>query len=160
MIGWIDTDDRFRLAIMPRPIGGAYLERSIRRLRAAGIDIVVSLLTDDQIQWQELEREGELCAAHGIELRRLPIEDHRVPADRGAAIELCRDLHDQLRTGRAAAVHCLAGIGRSGMITALTLCLAGFDLADACRRISDARGVTCPETHDQLAWLRTTVAAL
>ena len=42
---WIDGPWPGRLAIMPRPRGGDWLEEEIQSWRRSGVDLVVSLLT-------------------------------------------------------------------------------------------------------------------
>lgn len=91
----------YRLAIMPRPRGGEWLEDEIRSLRAQGIDVLVSLLTPDEIAELELEHEAPCCASAGIEFLSLPIEDRSVPPDPQAARELIERLAVDLRGGKA-----------------------------------------------------------
>ncbi len=47
---WIEGVPTGKVAIVPRPRGGDWLEDEVRAWRAAGIDVVVSLLTDDEVR--------------------------------------------------------------------------------------------------------------
>jgi hypothetical protein len=45
---WIERPWRGRLAIMPRPRGGDWLDDEIQSWRRSGVDVVVSLLTREE----------------------------------------------------------------------------------------------------------------
>jgi len=50
-IYWIDGTWPGRLAIMPRPRGGDWLEDELRDCRRQGVVTLVSLLTEEQRAW-------------------------------------------------------------------------------------------------------------
>lgn len=60
----------------------------------------------------------------GMDVIHLPIPDHGVPPNRKAFQEAVRTVMEQSQKGRTTAIHCLAGIGRTGMFIA---CLARQD---------------------------------
>jgi hypothetical protein len=64
---WIEGPWSGRVAILPRPRGGDWLDDEIRRWKSAGIDVVVSTLTNEEIGELDLGREAELCRANGID---------------------------------------------------------------------------------------------
>src|SRR3954470_4439263 len=64
---WIEGPWRGRLAIMPRPRGGDWLEDEVQSWRRAGIDMIVSLLTREEQLELCLPQEAALCQANGIE---------------------------------------------------------------------------------------------
>jgi protein-tyrosine phosphatase len=144
---------------MPRPPGGHALPIAMRTLGTVGVDIVVSMLSNDQVVALGLQKEAAACAACGIEFLHFPVRDHDVPDDREAARAFAHSLAEQLQRGLGVVVHCLAGIGRSGLMAAAALAVAGFSVDDACARISAARGVRCPETPAQRQWLLETFPA-
>ena len=76
---WIQAAKAGRLAIMPRPRGGDWLEDEIARWKEAGIDTVVSLLERQEIAQLGLDQEAELCGARNIEFVSFPIPDRGVP---------------------------------------------------------------------------------
>ena len=77
---WVETEAPGRLAIMARPRAGDWLVDEVRALRAAGVDLVVSLLTDDEVQELELEGEAEACTVAALRFQSFPIPDRSVPA--------------------------------------------------------------------------------
>ena len=89
----------------------------LQRILDYGVDTVVLLATDAEC----LEKAGldlrARYAAEGLEVLHLPIEDFSVPqrADLEATLA---EMQARLRQGQAAAVHCSAGIGRTGLVLA------------------------------------------
>src|SRR5438876_7533933 len=64
---WIEGPWRGRLAIMPRPRGGDWLEDEIQSWRQSGVDVLVSLLTREEQTELNLGDEESLCRANSIE---------------------------------------------------------------------------------------------
>jgi protein-tyrosine phosphatase len=157
---WIEGPERGRLAIVPRPRGGDWLEDEIADWREAGIDIVVSFLTPDEVAEFDLEAEKELSEAHGIRFISFPIPDRGVPASKVAAAALVQDLEKSLAAGEKLALHCRQSVGRSALIAAYLLVAEGEDPRRAFERISSARGVTVPDTAEQIQWVADRAAAL
>lgn len=126
-------------------------------LKSAGVDVLVSLLTDDDARRFGLEAEAERAAFRGIEFLRFPIEDHQVPVSVDETVAFAQALLGRLEQGRSVVLHCYAGIGRSGLVAATVLFLAGLEIEDACWRLSEARGMRVPETAKQREWLEALV---
>jgi protein-tyrosine phosphatase len=122
--------------------------------RAAGVDVVVSLLEAEEEAQLILEGEAGAAAASGIDFRAFPIPDRGVPASRASVAELADDIVDALDRGKNVAVHCRQGIGRSGLIVGGVLVAAGEDVLAALRAIKESRGFDVPETEEQQRWLR------
>lgn len=152
-IYWIHDFQPGRLAIMPCPRGGEELEDELRFLANLGVQILASVLTDEDGLGYELELEERLCTKLGIEYLSFPIDDHDVPGSTADATAFIESLATRLARGRNVAVHCLAGIGRSGLICASLLVTAGFSPQQAFDKLSAARGIASPETDEQKQWV-------
>ncbi len=150
---WIHAPLIGRLAIMPRPRAGEWLDDEIIGWQMEGIDTVVSLLELAEISELGLEREAELSREHGIEFISFPIPDRRLPASLRDATALAQTMALQVREGKAVAIHCRAGIGRSSLIAAGVLICSGLSADDAFRLISIARGIDVPGTEAQREWV-------
>jgi protein-tyrosine phosphatase len=148
---WVALDGPGRLGFLPAPFGAERLRKEIRSLRAAGVGVLVSLLTDEEVAILDLGREGEECAREGIEFIRWPVPDYGVPDDSARAF--AEDLARRVREGRAVAIHCRAAVGRSPTITAAVLVALGVPPEDALLRLEAARGFPVPETAEQLDWI-------
>src|SRR5262249_13299329 len=126
-IHWIEAPTPGRLAIMPRPRAGDWLDDEIAGWRTAGIDTVVSLLEPEEVAELGLQQEATLCHQHGMEFLSFPIRDRDVPASAHAAAALVRTIARQAGAGKTVAIHCRAGIGRSSLIAACILLSVGVD---------------------------------
>src|ERR1700720_3036154 len=93
---WIEGPWPGRLAILPRPRAGDWLEDEVRSWRAAGIDVVVSLLMNEEMAELGLAGEAQLCRANGVEYVAFPVLDRGVPSSAKATAELVRRLEAEL----------------------------------------------------------------
>ena len=150
---WIELRSRGRLAILPRPRGEDWLEDEVSSWRDAGFDVVVSMLTPDEVQELGLEREPEFCSTNGMHLIWFPIPDRGVPASGNATIALTEQLEALLDEGKTIGVHCRQGIGRSALIAACVLVASGEEPSNAFTRIAAARGSSVPDTQEQRDWV-------
>jgi protein-tyrosine phosphatase len=150
---WIPGTWPGRLAIMPRPRGGDWLEDEVRGWRSAGVETVVSLLEPEEIAEFDLAAEEQLARANAIEFRSLPIVDRGVPASAAAVSNLVNAIAEQLRGGKAVAIHCRQGIGRAAVVAAGVLVALGLEADAAMERIASARGRPVPETPEQRRWI-------
>ncbi len=151
---WIKGPWTGKLAISARPRGGDWLQDEITGWRNAGVDAVVSLLTSQENEELGLDSEPDLAQPRGVRFVSLPIEDRGVPSSWEDAARAVERVGQMLRQGKNVVIHCRQGIGRSGMITAAVLVKSGFSPDDALSLISDARGVSVPETPEQREWIR------
>ncbi len=150
---WVEAPWQGRLAILPRPRGGDWLEDEVREWRLAGVEVVVSLLTSDEIVDLDLAEEARLCRENSIQYLSFPIVDRGVPASRRATLEIAKKLEALLAAGNTIVIHCRQGIGRSALVAACILILAGVRPEAAFQRLSAARGCSVPETNEQREWV-------
>lgn len=147
---WIPSAAPGRLAIMPRP--GDRLAHDVASWRAAGIDTIVSLLEPGEAAALGLASEEALCCANDIDFIAFPIPDFGVPASLPGAATIVSGIAHRLAAGRAIAIHCRGGIGRSAVMAACVLVSGGMDTEAAFDLIRAARGVPAPETEAQRRW--------
>jgi hypothetical protein len=146
---WVETGNQLRLAIVPRPRGGDWLENEVAQMKRAGVDVLVSMLQVEEANELGLSREATVCEAAGS----FPIPDRESPLSTASFTHFVEGLKAEVHAGRSVAVHCRASIGRSSLLLAALLCAEGFTPADAFRRISVARGLQVPDTPDQVRWV-------
>lgn len=142
-----------RLSLMAHPRGGDWLIDEIEALKAARIDVLVSLLTPEEIRELDLGEEGPLCQEQGICYLSFPIQDRHVPSVRADALDFLERLSRLLLEGQHIVIHCYMGIGRSALMAARLLVLNGYTPQHAIEMLSAARGLPVPETDEQRVWV-------
>lgn len=140
------------LSVMAKPVPGEWIEDEFIGFARLGVDKIVCLLEE----WEQLELglvdEAKLCAKNNIEYVSFPIPDRGLPKTE-LALALAEELHSEICAGKHVAIHCRAGIGRTGIIAGTVLLTFGKTAKEALDLISDARGVRVPDTEEQEAWL-------
>ena len=132
----------------------------MKRWRDAGFDLIVSLLTPDEVDEMDLKMEDQCSGRHHIEFISFPIIDRSVPESRSATIKLIERLEGDLSKGKSINIHCRQGIGRSSVIAAGLLVARGMLPEEAFNRISRARQAPVPETSEQRKWIDSLASSL
>ena len=150
---WVEAKAGMRVAIVPRPRGGDWLEDELRGYKDAGMDVLVSMLAAEEAAELGLAAEAETCGTVGIRFVSFPIVDRETPESLGRFRELIEALRGELNAGRSVATHCRASIGRATLVLACLLCAEGLSADEAFRRLSAARGAVVPDTLEQREWV-------
>ncbi len=141
------------ITMMPKPVGGEQLSAYIEFLKYRDVDVLVSLLQFEEMNTHLLVNEGFECEAQGIEFINFQIKDHDVPQFIVPFNHLVEKLSSDLQQGKNIAIHCYAGIGRTGMLAASLLIKQGMQIDEALIDLSRTRGLRVPETIQQITWL-------
>ena len=152
-IYWIKGNWPGRLAIVPRPRGGDWLEDEVAAWQQAGLNAIVSLLEADEAAELGLSRESELSHAAGLSFISFPVVDRSVPVSCQETLALADRLGKLLRQGQNIGIHCRQSVGRASLLAASVLIGLGLPPQDALHRIGEARGCEVPETPQQFEWL-------
>lgn len=147
----VDCDDGF-LAIMPRPGPAAWLRAEIAELGKMGVTTLVSMLEASEEHELSLTAERDIAVENGIEFVSYPIEDRTIPKNLHSYTDLIAGLAGRVLDGHGVAIHCRAGIGRSGITAAAVMVRIGFDPESVFARISEARRCPVPDTYEQADW--------
>jgi protein-tyrosine phosphatase len=150
---WVRDIEPYRLALMPRPRGADELGAEVAGWRRAGIALVVSLLERSEIRELELQAEPSLCADAGIQFLSFPIPDRGTPQSAREFSRLLSQVHTELLNGSPIAIHCRAGIGRTGLVSGCLLRMLGIARKDVFHILSRSRGLAVPDTSAQVEWV-------
>jgi len=110
------------LAGTPRPGIFLELDYDLSALKRVGITVLVSLTTKPI--------NSEILKEYGIKGIAFPIKDMGVPTIE-TAMELCKQIDELIKQGEAVAMHCKAGMGRTGTMLVAQLIWEGNSALDA-----------------------------
>lgn len=121
-IGLTAFPGRWRLfgSIGAEPDGVLY---DLEWIRGWGAGLLISLVEDEEFRFLGVDDMKALTARAGLDWLHLPIPDFRAPGPEfEAAWQRHRpDIHRRLANNEAIAIHCLAGLGRTGTLAARVL---------------------------------------
>lgn len=149
-IYWIKGLEPIRLGLMARPRAGDWLQDEIVGWSQAGVGTVLSLLEPHEVRELALIQERQLCEAQGIEFLSFPIKDRGIPMSMRDTEALIDGLVARLRDGVGVAVHCRAGIGRTGLVAGCILSKLGVPFPEIFPLLTLTRGVPVPDTQGQI----------
>jgi len=140
-----------RLYIMPKP-SGEWLQEDAKHYCDLGIITIVSMLEREEETELNLENERKICEQNNMEFVQLSVIDRGLPAIQPFK-DLIKLIVSRVKSGGTVAVHCRAGIGRSGMTVCCSLLHFGYSSASAIEHVSNARGVLVPDTDEQIDFI-------
>jgi protein-tyrosine phosphatase len=141
------------MAVVLCPRGGRFLQGELLNLKRAGIQTLVSLLSDEQVDMLDLDEEAVQACRLGMQFLHHPIPDHELPRDMSAFSAFVKDLARRIQAGERIGIHCWGSIGRATVTAACTLIHLGWKPVQALSAIEAARGCPVPDTEEQLRWI-------
>ncbi|WP_342363067.1 dual specificity protein phosphatase family protein [Terrarubrum flagellatum] len=133
----------------------AAIEAGTAALSAAGATAMITLVETAMLDAFGVPDLGAVAARAGLAWLHLPIADFSTPDTAFLARwrEEGRGIHARLDRGEAIAIHCRAGLGRTGTVAAMILVERSLQPREAIAAVREARPGTI-ETTEQQAWVR------
>jgi nicotinamidase-related amidase/aminoglycoside phosphotransferase (APT) family kinase protein len=155
-VDWLAGDgptSRLGLTICPgRKDRGRVLDADLRSLAGAGAGTLVSLVTQAELDWAGIPALADAARAAGLEHLSLAIPDQGVPT-MDEARKLVARIDERLERGERVVLHCMGGLGRSGLVAACVEVTRGATAAEAIATVRAARGPRAVETRVQEAFV-------
>lgn len=132
------------------------LEADLKKLKEKeGADILISLVEHEEYEAVGVGELIERARAAGLEVLHLPIPDGGTPAYAGVEErhrKLVDEIVEALEGGRTVVIHCLGGMGRTGLVAATVLVALGYSAQEAIRFVQEARPGTI-ENEAQIGYV-------
>jgi hypothetical protein len=114
---------------------------------------LLCLLTEAELHWAGVPDLLPRARARGLAVHHLPIRDQGVPEDEALRRALSW-VDGALAAGQRVVVHCMGGLGRSGLVAACALVDRGRAGDEAIRAVRAARDPRAVETRGQEDFVR------
>ena len=124
------------------------------KLLSNGIDMVVSMLRQDESVYLQLADEAKSFETLGIAFKQFPITDLGCPNNEEDFAQFLKQLYQEIKAGKKLYVHCHAGIGRAGLVSCGLLALDDIPLDNIYSYIEQKRGLRSPQTESQRQWFK------
>ncbi len=129
------------LILSAHPAHFGAVDDALLAYRAAGAKLLISLLPHHELRTLGLQSVQHCCAQAGLEWAHCPIDDFSPP---GPLFEqhwhgTASRVHSLLDNCEGVALHCRAGLGRTGTVAARVLIERGLCAADAIQLVRQKR---------------------
>lgn len=126
------------------------LDTDLLRLRSTyGTTHLVTLVEDFELDMLQIPNLSEKTLEHQMQHLRFPIVDLGIPSDASSFKAFVEDLKNLYQSGATFTVHCVGGLGRTGLLTAILLQeLHGYSPQDSVKAVREARTGTI-QTREQ-----------
>lgn len=135
-------------------VSGTGAQDELRRLAGWGAHGMLTLMASGELQALGLGALGDEAREAGLRWWHMPITDFSAPGRHfeSAWRQHGEDILTRLLAGQHLAIHCLAGLGRTGTVAARILIELGESPEDAIRRVRQGRPGTI-QSDEQLNYI-------
>jgi len=127
---------------------------AIDTLKEAGVAGLLTLMSTEELKENAVEELPEVCRRRGIVWFHLPVENGQIPDEQFLVAwkSNIAQIKSVLQKGKAVAVHCKGGSGRTGLIAAQLMIACGEDFQDALEKVKTLRprAITRPQHVEYL----------
>lgn len=127
---------------------GRDLDEDLDGLRRLGTARLLTLVTDEELEWAGVRGLRHAAERRGMQLRQVPIRDQGVPSLEDAH-GLVRWIEESRAAGHNVVLHCMGGLGRAGTVAACAMTTRGLTAEEAIAAVRNARGPRAVEIASQ-----------
>ncbi|MFT4542722.1 MAG: protein-tyrosine phosphatase, partial [Planctomycetota bacterium] len=132
---------------------GRSLADDVATLEEEGVSRLLCLVPQEELHRYGVDELLTVCRAAGMLVHHLPIVDQKA-CNQAEMIEALGWVDEGLRNGEKVTIHCVGGIGRSGMAAAAYLRTRGAAADEAMESVRAARSQRALETTIQEQFIR------
>jgi len=152
-VNWLDDDKMtsgvIGLTILPgRKDYSRSIDEDLKQLKEYKVDTIIPLITDDEFDHFGVGELLEKYEEYNFNVKRLPIMDQLVSSHQEMK-ELIDYLDERLQQNEKIVLHCVGGLGRSGLVAASYLKYKGRNAKDAIQSVRKVRGLRAVESKIQ-----------
>lgn len=152
-IDWIKSDvlneHALGLTILPgRKDYSRSTENDLSYLKDQGVKAIVPLITDDELHNFGVDDLIDQYHSFGFDVKRLPIKD-QMTSSQDEMTNLVSWIKEHLSNDEKVLIHCVGGLGRSGMVAASLLKSLGKSSSEAISQIRKSRSPRAVESKEQ-----------
>jgi protein-tyrosine phosphatase len=156
-VDWLDDrharKGKLGLTVLPgRRDRGRSMEDDMEAMKKQGVTHVITLLTANEFEYYGVENLMESYKENGFVTRRSPMLDGGATSITEMD-ELAEWIQASLDDGAHIMIHCVGGLGRSGLVAASYLISQGASAAVASKAVRSARSSKAIETRAQEKFL-------
>lgn len=116
------------------------LQKDLKRLRHHyRVDLLITLLQPSELGQLAIPDLLDQIQIHDMQNHWFPIQDFGTPTSMAGLIELVETIWATVNRGKTVVIHCKAGLGRSGLVTASCLVALGYSPEAAFKQVRRAR---------------------
>jgi protein-tyrosine phosphatase len=152
-VDWIEDksipSDAIGLTILPgRKDYSRSVDEDLKQLKQYKVTTVIPLITDDELGHFGVSNLLTKYAEYGIKVNRLPIMDQLISSE-SEMKEMVAYLDQAISKEEKIVLHCVGGLGRSGLVAASYLKFKGLDSNNAIQAVRNVRGPRAVESKVQ-----------
>lgn len=124
------------------------LEEDINEIKKQNINVIIPLLTKDEIERYGVSELLEKYKSSGFEVKQLSINDQKTPSKKEVD-KIIDYISLKFKENKSVLLHCVGGLGRSGLIAACYLKSLGISYEESINIVRNNRDIRAIETEEQ-----------
>ena len=152
-VDWVDHEliqkGEIGLTILPgRKDYSRSVDEDLKQLKVYGVDTIIPLITDDEFGHFGVSNLIEKYKEYNFNVHRLPIMDQLISSEE-EMVNMVSYIDELMKKNEKVLIHCVGGLGRSGLVAASYLKYKGLSASQAIKTIRKTRGPRAVESKIQ-----------